>query len=86
MQPPDTTGRYKALVDISSVDVSQAWAVGYAGNGPLILRWNGTDWRRAAVPGPADTDLRAVASLPTGTSFMAGMVAFSDSFMLQRCT
>ena len=30
-----------------------AFAVGYAGNGPLAVRWNGSSWRRVPSPSPS---------------------------------
>lgn len=39
------------LEDVTIVNSRTAWAVGYVGNSPLVLRWNGSRWSRFTTTG-----------------------------------
>jgi hypothetical protein len=59
--PPGSTGAL--LNGVSAASASDAWAVGDlytpGGDESLVLRWNGTNWKRKAAPG---TGLQAVSA------------------------
>jgi hypothetical protein len=39
-----------ALEDVAATSATDAWAVGFTGQGPLVLHWNGTAWTRTQLP------------------------------------
>ncbi len=51
------------LLGVAATSVKDAWAVGYnAGDGPLILHWDGVKWTRSALPASAAGRVKAVAA------------------------
>jgi hypothetical protein len=51
------------LLGVAATAAKDAWAVGYnAGDGPLILHWNGAKWTRSALPRSAAGRVKAVAA------------------------
>ena len=66
---PTPGGRKGYLRSAAVVSARNVWAVGQSATGPLLLRWNGKKWGRAAGPdfGGVDGFYEAVARIP-GTS------------------
>ena len=69
------------LIGVDAVGPRSAWAVGAAGRDPtgthsskvLILRWNGTDWKRMPAPGfPDASAVMAVTSLSRSNAWAVG--------------
>lgn len=67
------------LAGVTVMSRTAAWAVGHydnAGNfsNPLILRWNGSSWRRVPVSGPASNveELAAVTAISATRAWAAG--------------
>ena len=55
---PDGAAHGDLLTGVAAVTARKVWAVGYdniSGGKSLILRWNGTRWRRVASPNPSST-------------------------------
>ena len=68
-----------SLSGVSAASASQAWAVGAGGNlgaqVPLAEQWNGTSWKKAAVPLPAGAtsgSFHAVDDLSPGNAWAVG--------------
>jgi hypothetical protein len=73
---PGTTG-YRAdgtLEAVAATSAADAWAVGDLGqeNKPLIVHWNGSEWRSVRTGAPADTLLHAVAASSPGNAWALG--------------
>ena len=68
---------------MTATSATHAWAVGYTGRRTLILRWNGTNWKRVPSPDPPGryNDVAAVAAV-RGHAWAAGYNAIR-SFILQ---
>lgn len=51
---PNPGRRFNGLYGVTAIDAGRAWAIGdrrdQVDDSPLILRWNGTEWRAAKVP------------------------------------
>ncbi len=62
------------------------WAVGDSHDNaqttftPLSMAWNGTSWRKVAVPAPANSELGGVTFVPGGTAWAVGAWAAGESF------
>jgi hypothetical protein len=64
-----------AAVDVRST--TNAWAVGYAGSGPLVERWNGVSWR--VRPGPSGVwSLTGVEALSATNVWVIGSRSFNE--------
>lgn len=50
------------LQSVTATAVNDAWAVGSAGSGPLVLHWDGHAWQAFPGPGVPDLDLVQVAA------------------------
>jgi hypothetical protein len=60
-----------ALLSVSGTRADDVWMVGAdAGDGPLVLHWDGADWLR--TPASGSGDLWWVQALPQGTVYLAG--------------
>ncbi len=67
-----------ALLSISGTSADDVWAVGAdAGDGPLVLHWNGAAWAREQTG--VNGDLWWVHALPDGSLYMSG----SDALVLR---
>jgi hypothetical protein len=67
VQSPDA-----ALLSVNGTAAEDVWMVGANdGQGPLVLHWDGDQWRREPTPG-IQADLWWVHPLPGGAVFMAG--------------
>jgi hypothetical protein len=62
------------LFGVAALSPSYAWAVGSDANNPLILAWNGKNWRKvpAANPSPGSDDLDAVAARTARDAWAVG--------------
>jgi hypothetical protein len=61
------------LNGVAAVSPSQAWAVGsYGVSRTLILRWNGTVWKRQATPGNGAGELYGVTTLSASSAWAVG--------------
>ncbi|HMA35282.1 MAG TPA: hypothetical protein VKY74_12505 [Chloroflexia bacterium] len=72
---PNRGGGSTGLAAVAAVSPQDIWAVGpaWAPAPGVALHWDGTAWSPMAVPIPAgDTQIAAVAALPSGTVWMAG--------------
>jgi hypothetical protein len=73
--PSPTPAGSAVLLGVAAVSARSAWAVGGAGTSPstLILRWNGSVWRRAHSPTPASgAVLLGVAAASAGRAWAVG--------------
>jgi len=69
--PPKARREVGSLSGVAFTKARDGWAVGAVGDRPLILRWNGTQWRQIASPTPpGGGSLNAVAAV-SGTSAWA---------------
>jgi hypothetical protein len=75
---PEPPGQDWFLADIAVVDGSTAWAVGGAGRSALVLRWDGSVWRRVPTPRIAG-NLQAVDRIP-GTRNVVTVGWTTDTF------
>jgi len=65
------TSERAALLSVSGTRADDVWMVGAdAGDGPLVLHWDGADWQRTRADGSGD--LWWVQALPGGGAYMAG--------------
>jgi hypothetical protein len=64
-----------AAVDVRSA--TNAWAVGYAGSGPLVQRWNGASWRVRPAPSGV-LSLAGVEALSWSNVWVIGSRAFNE--------
>ena len=68
------------------------WAVGASTNSsgsssaPLSMLWNGSAWRKVAVPSPADGELDGVGFVPGGTAWAVGDSGFGANTLVLRWT
>jgi hypothetical protein len=73
------------LIDVAAASARSAWAVGRAGSicspRTLILRWNGTAWKRVPSPRLAGSALDGVA---TSAARSAWAVGYADGGLVQR--
>jgi len=78
---PDPSAVQNELHGVAAISAGNAWAVGQYVNGQgafqtLILRWNGTAWKRVRSPnpaGPANTNsLQAVAGVSASSAWAVG--------------
>ena len=67
------------LSDVAATSASNAWAVGYTGSGTLIVRWNGTIWKRVPSPGSAGSLLYGVAETSSRDAWAVGCTDCSGS-------
>jgi hypothetical protein len=74
---PGGDSGFTLLSGVTAISPANAWAVGYSatslssGTGqPLVLHWNGTSWKKVAVPAPGGT---------TGVTDLVGLSAVSAS-------
>ena len=71
-------GHSAAMLDVTSVSSTEAWAVGsrqdVAGGErvPLVLRWNGSVWSTVTAPSGANGYLDATGTAPDGDLWTAG--------------
>lgn len=66
------------LGSVAATSATNAWAVGGAAGGPLILRWNGANWRRQPAPRPAGGgDLQQVAAVSARKAWAVGYTGAS---------
>ncbi|MCP2335312.1 hypothetical protein [Actinomadura rupiterrae] len=71
VRPDGVTGE-SVLTGISAPSPNAGWAVGRAGNAPLVLSWTGTRWRREAPPLRDRTRLSAVSSRSADDAWIVG--------------
>jgi hypothetical protein len=79
-EPSPAAARVGALNGVAATSARNAWAVGCTGHcfGPMastmtmIVRWNGTAWRRVASPGPGNSVLTAVAAVSSRDAWAVG--------------
>jgi hypothetical protein len=76
-----------ALGSVAAVSAHNVWAVGFTGNlagahGSLIVRWNGTMWRRVPSPDSPGSQLNGVAATSAGDAWAVGL-ARSKSLILR---
>lgn len=65
-----------ALIGVSAVSARNGWAVGGSPAGkPVILHWNGTDWKPTVVPTSAARGLAAVSALSRTDAWTVGFAA-----------
>jgi hypothetical protein len=70
-------GRYAELEAVAAVARDDVWAVGDDGGQPVLLHWNGREWRRQRPPQlPADASLRDVAAFARDDVWVVG--GFAD--------
>src|SRR5271156_2310075 len=67
------------LSDVAATSASNAWAVGYTNSGTLIVRWNGTAWKRVPSPGSAGSLLYGVAATSSRDPWAVGCTDCSGS-------
>src|SRR5271156_4419262 len=67
------------LSDVAATSASNAWAVGYTSSGTLIVRWNGTAWKRVPSPGSAGSLLYGVAATSSRDAWAVGCTDCSGS-------
>jgi len=76
--PSPTPGGGTTLFGVAAVSARRAWAVGLTGEGTsltktLILRWNGTTWKKVPAPAPrASSGLSGVAATSAGRAWAVG--------------
>jgi hypothetical protein len=81
--PGPRPGRHSLLVDVAATSPRSAWAVGFTGTltsrtgKTLIMRWNGTAWRR--VPSPASVGSRFLVGVAATSARSAWAVGFTGS-------
>jgi hypothetical protein len=81
--PGPRPGRHSLLLDVAATSVGNAWAVGSAGTltgrtrKTLIIRWNGTAWRR--VPSPPSAGSRFLIGVAAASARSAWAVGFTGS-------
>ena len=61
-----------SLSDVAATSASNAWAVGSTSSGTLIVRWNGTVWKRVPSPGSAGSVLYGVAATSSRDAWAVG--------------
>ncbi len=67
-----------ALLDVTSVSTTDAWAVGTRQDvsggvhAPVVLHWNGSSWSAVSEPSGVTGDLDAAATAPDGDLWAAG--------------
>jgi len=57
---------------VAATSASNAWAVGNTSSGTLIVRWNGTAWKRVPSPGRAGSLLYGVAATSARNAWAVG--------------
>ena len=67
------------LSDVAATSASNAWAVGSTSSGTLIVRWNGTVWKRVPSPGSAGSVLYGVAATSSRDAWAVGCTDCSGS-------
>jgi hypothetical protein len=75
-----------SLSDVAATSASSAWAVGYTGSGTLIVRWNGTIWKRVPSPGSAGSLLYGVAATSSRDAWAVGCIDCSGSGVSKTLT
>ena len=75
------------LVAVAATGAKSAWAIGYAGTAlhlsPLIVHWNGKQWRRTPNPAPRGSTLTAVAALAAGNAWVVGATGSGKTLILR---
>jgi len=57
---------------------TSAWAVGCTGGNTLILRWNGTVWKRVPSPNPSPDHAQCLAGVSAASASDAWAVGYTD--------
>src|SRR6266700_2057709 len=70
-----TPGSFNGVAVLSA---RSAWAVGSAGSKTLILRWNGTVWRRVPSPNPSPDHAQCLAVVSAASASDAWAVGYTD--------
>jgi hypothetical protein len=81
---PSFSGLTNILYGVTATSATNAWAVGYSDNSSsdpqsLILRWNGTTWKRVPSPNPSAqyTVLYSVAATSATNAWAVGSANFT---------
>src|SRR6266566_2708499 len=76
-----TPGSFNGVAVLSA---RSAWAVGSAGSKTLIVRWNGTVWKRVPSPVQASGDFAAVAATSAHSAWAVGTTRFGAKTLIVR--
>jgi hypothetical protein len=75
------------LSGVAATSARSAWAVGFSGSNlsprTLIVRWNGTAWKRLPSPSPAGSVLSGVAATSAGSAWAVGSTGSGKSLILR---
>jgi hypothetical protein len=61
-----------ALADVTAPAYNAAWAIGSRGSRPLLMAWNGHEWRDSPLAVPRDTQLEGVSAASRKDAWVVG--------------